>query len=66
MTPDTYRCARCRVVFEKGWSDEEADAEAQQTFGEIPPDERVVVCHDCYLAILTSYTRRFAAAAPYN
>jgi len=39
----------CRNVYEKGWSDEEADAEYVSTFTEAErEDERELVCDDCY------------------
>lgn len=46
---DTYTCVMCKEVFEKGWTDEEADAETQKIFGvtrfTAPCD---VVCDDCW------------------
>ena len=45
---DAYKCAMCRRVFTKGWSDGEAKAEAAAAFGAIPEDEQELVCDDCY------------------
>ena len=42
-----FTCAVCKGVFEKGWSDEKAEAELDQTFG-VPTDECDLVCDDCY------------------
>lgn len=46
-----YECGHCHEVYEKGWSDEEAEKEAQDTFGK-PSEEwvggKVTVCDDCY------------------
>lgn len=53
--PNQYRCAQCRGVFEKGWSDEEAAAEADDNFPGLmtaDPGERAVVCDDCYKAMM--------------
>jgi hypothetical protein len=50
---DTYECAVCHGVFEKGWTDEEANAEAAAIFGAAPPeDERDVVCDDCWVKLV--------------
>ena len=38
----------CGGVFEKAWTDEEALAESKSNFGEIPQEERAVVCDDCF------------------
>ena len=42
-----YVCDRCHGVFEKGWSDEEADAEFHQIFGNLRKDQ--LLCDDCYI-----------------
>lgn len=52
---DTFTCASCGDTREKGWSDEEAAAEAQQNFPGIDltdPDEAPVVCDSCYEHIM--------------
>jgi len=43
-----YQCAICKGVFEKGWSDEEAENEVKEIWGEIPQEERAVICDDCF------------------
>ena len=46
-----YRCEHCKNVFEKGWSDAEALAEAEENFGKPVVewnDDAVVICDDCY------------------
>jgi hypothetical protein len=51
----TFTCASCGDTFDKGWSDEEAAAEAQENFPGIDignPDEASVVCDDCYRHIM--------------
>lgn len=52
---DTYTCASCGETFEKGWSDEEAAAEAEELFPGIDPsdpDEAGVVCGPCFQHIM--------------
>ena len=47
MEKNEYKCARCGNVYEKGWSDEEAEKEANEIWGNIPKEERVVICDNC-------------------
>lgn len=51
---DEFLCANCGKTFERGWSDEEAQAEAESL---IPADQfeesgTAVVCDDCFKAIM--------------
>lgn len=53
--PETFTCDRCRGTFEKGMSDEEADAEARALYVDVPPGEDAsmgVLCHDCWLLFM--------------
>lgn len=48
---DTYRCAHCGGVFDKGWSDKAANFEAKHYFGvaNASSDPRMAtVCDDCF------------------
>jgi hypothetical protein len=59
---DTYRCAMCWRVFEKGRSDEEAIAEMEKrdaliTPPNIPPYELEVVCDDCFKLMVEAEKR---------
>lgn len=45
---NTYTCAICKGEFEKGWSDEEAVAEKDSYWGDVPLDECGVICDDCW------------------
>lgn len=45
---DTYTCSKCKGVFSKGWSDEEAKAEHQENFGREPDEDAAVVCDGCF------------------
>ena len=49
---DTYKCAVCGGVFEKGLTEEEAQAELKENFGDIPVSECDIVCDDCYQEIV--------------
>lgn len=44
----TFTCAACGGTFPKARSDEEAKAESEENFGEIPEEEVSVICGDCY------------------
>ena len=60
---ETFTCASCGETHDKGWSDEEAAAEAEELFPGIDvtdPDEAPVVCDDCYRHIMA----RARAEAP--
>jgi rubredoxin len=53
MAPDTFRCAVCGGVFEKGTPDDVADAEALRLWN--VPDahtraDMAIVCDDCFRA----------------
>jgi hypothetical protein len=50
----TYTCEACHGTFSKGWSDDEALAEAVGLFGAIPVEEQAVVCDDCFNAMRTA------------
>jgi len=43
-----FTCAACGGEFEKARSDEDAFAEAEKYFGEIPESERAVICESCF------------------
>jgi hypothetical protein len=48
----TYTCDDCGGTFEKGWTEEEARAEQQQNFGDMPDSAMAQVCDDCYRKIM--------------
>ena len=55
MSVDTFTCESCGETQEKGWSDAEAAAEAEELFPGIDasnPAEAGVVCDDCYQHIM--------------
>ena len=60
---ETFTCENCGDTHEKGWSDAEAAAEAQELFPGInvsDPAETGVVCDGCYRHIMS----RVQAEAP--
>ena len=52
MEVTEYKCDRCGGVFEKGWSDEDAEAEASEVFSEEALKDRAIVCDDCYNIVM--------------
>jgi len=49
--PDTFTCARCKKVLPSVWSDEEAIAEKDKLFPDVPTENCVVVCDECFTAL---------------
>lgn len=44
------------MIEEDDWSEEQAYAEAEKTFGKLPPKEkRETLCEDCYMAFRKQY-----------
>lgn len=48
MKENEYQCAMCGGIFEKEWTDEEAEAELKEIFGDVPKENCGIVCDDCY------------------
>lgn len=48
LKPNEFRCGCCGKVYQKGWSDEEAKAEAAENFPDFSVDECDLVCDDCF------------------
>ena len=56
LLADEYRCAMCGGVFKKAWPDEEAEAEQEANgWGALAPEDRAVVCDDCYRQMTALY-----------
>jgi len=53
MGPGTFTCGACGGTFPRGWTDEEAAAEALAAFspGELLTEAVGVVCDDCWQAM---------------
>jgi hypothetical protein len=47
----TYECAMCHNTYESGWSDQEALAEKEQLWGDVPIEDCAVICNDCFQII---------------
>lgn len=50
-----FTCERCGLTFKSGWTQEEAEAEMRENFGEIAESDRVVVCDPCYRLITAQF-----------
>jgi hypothetical protein len=57
MSANTFTCYRCGETFEKGWSDEEAEAEARGLLSDAEMDDKVTVCDDCYVLVVPHIPR---------
>jgi hypothetical protein len=48
-----YKCAGCKGIFNKGWSDKEAAEEFHENFPDQPLDEQTdLICDVCYDLIM--------------
>ncbi len=50
MKDSEYQCNMCGGVYEKGWTEEEAKAEAKENG--FPLEESSLVCDPCYRKIM--------------
>ena len=48
MDKDKYTCAVCKNTYEKGWSDQEQEKEMKEIWGDIPKEDRAIICDDCF------------------
>ena len=48
MKPNQFQCSMCKGVFDKEWSDEEAEAERKELFPDSPWSECDLICDDCF------------------
>lgn len=44
-----YTCEACGETFVSDRTDEDAEAEFQHLFGNIPKEERAIICEDCFI-----------------
>jgi len=51
---NTYECGVCHGIFGRtgDWSEEASVAEMGSVFGELPDEDRMIVCDDCYNDIM--------------
>lgn len=52
LKDNEYECYICHQVFEKGWSDEEANEEYKKEFSGWENEPKEVICDDCYKKIM--------------
>lgn len=48
---DEFQCECCKEIFKKGWSDDEANEEAQTIWGTELDEEnggQAIICEDCF------------------
>lgn len=51
IAANEYRCENCRRVFQYAWTEEEALAEKDALFPDVPVEHCAVVCDDCFNAM---------------
>lgn len=49
---NSYQCGKCGGTFEKDWTDEEARQETKRLWGDLPEEDLVVVCDDCFIELV--------------
>lgn len=52
MVADTFTCAQCHETFARSWTDAEAMMECKAIFGDVPREDLVMVCDDCYQQLM--------------
>ena len=45
-----FQCSLCKGVFQKGWSEEEMEKEAEKNG--FDKNDSIIVCDDCYTTIM--------------
>jgi len=54
-----FRCSNCGTLYKKAWSDEEAAAEVEEVFPDLPEGTLMaIVCHDCYENLTVGTTQK--------
>lgn len=48
MKEEMFTCVNCGQTFPKAWSDEEAMEESRAIWGDLPREELVQICDDCF------------------
>jgi len=54
-TMKEFTCAKCGESFESDWPEAEAEKEMKKNFGDVPEEERAIVCDDCYNEFMEWY-----------
>lgn len=55
-----YICQACGGFFQKSWDDAYANEESRALFGNVPDDQLVTICNQCFGRLMS----RFKAAYP--
>lgn len=63
MSTAAFTCDLCGGTFEKAWSEEEAQAEAERLFSPAELEDTAIVCHDCWLSLMDATPRIRAEVA---
>ena len=66
MKDNEYKCQLCGGIFEKVWSNEEAENEMKELWGELKEEERVVICDDCFKMVYPSKNLELARKCGYK
>ena len=61
---DMYTCEMCKGTYEKEWSDEEAQAEAERLFPGMDHSDMVLLCDDCYQKVQAAAAKQ--RSSPFN
>lgn len=48
MKKNEYKCARCKQIYRKGWSDKKMDDEAKRLWTKDELKDTVIICDDCF------------------
>lgn len=57
MSDRTFECYMCGNTFRSAWTEKDADAEYEKTFGKHMGEKRAVLCEECNDAFLKWYAR---------
>jgi len=56
MNKNEYKCEGCNGIFEKGWSDSDAEEEKiANGWGDVPEEDTVTICDDCYKEFMINF-----------
>ena len=48
MKNNEYKCGACGRIYKKGWSDDKANEEAKELWGDRLGDNPAIICDDCF------------------
>lgn len=60
-----FLCAACGETFESDKPDEEALAESKLLWGDLPPNDLVVICDDCFQrGVVSAHAEHMSGTKP--